>query len=91
MAGPYIESIYWSAVIYIKAVHHSVQAGDLQNAVVRLRSQLEQGEAQRHSLEYQLTLARKEGRQSMDLLEQRENEWNTLKQSLQGLQLKLQF
>lgn len=69
----------------ICSVH--VQAGDLQNAVVRMRSQLEQGEAQRHSLEYQLTLAQKDSRQNLDLLEQKETEWNTLKQSLQGVLL----
>ncbi len=61
-----------------------LQAGDLQNAVVRIGSKLEQGEAQRHSLEYQLTLSQKDGRQHIDLLEQREKEWNTLKQSFQG-------
>ena len=70
-------------------VPHSVhiQAGDLQNAAVRLRSQLEQGEAQRHSLEYQLTLAQKDSRLNLDLLEQKDKEWNTLNQSLQGVLL----
>ncbi len=64
---------------------HCIQAGDLQNAVVRLRSQLEQGEAKRQSLEYQLALIQKDGRQNIDRLDQREKEWKTSKKSLQGV------
>lgn len=68
-----------------------LQAGDLQNAMVRIGSKLEQGEAQKHSLEYQLTLSQKDCRQHLDLLEQREKEWNTLKQSFQGYPLSVVF
>ncbi len=64
---------------------HCIQAGDLQNTAVRLRSQLEQGEAKRQSLEYQLALTHKDGRKNIDRLDQREKEWKTTKKSLEGL------
>lgn len=67
--------------LYVSCI---LQAGDLQNTVVRLHSQLEQGETERHTLEYQLTLAQKDGRVSRDLLDEREEEWSSLKTSFQG-------
>ena len=47
-----------------------------------LQSKLEQGETERQSLHYQLTLAQKESRQSTLLLAEKENEWNSIQTCL---------
>ena len=52
---------------------------------MQLQSRLEQGEAEKQQLEYQLALAQREAGDGRDVLEEREREFQSLQSTVNGM------
>ncbi|XP_061297196.1 coiled-coil domain-containing protein 171 isoform X2 [Pezoporus flaviventris] len=70
--------------------HGSYMLSDYESQIVKLRSEIEKGEAVRQHLEYELAIARKDGRLKMYAAEEELNDANTKLVELQMLNEKLQ-
>ncbi|XP_061297198.1 coiled-coil domain-containing protein 171 isoform X3 [Pezoporus flaviventris] len=71
-------------------IKHNQELSDYESQIVKLRSEIEKGEAVRQHLEYELAIARKDGRLKMYAAEEELNDANTKLVELQMLNEKLQ-
>lgn len=64
---------------------HPSQSASLQSQLMQLQSRVEQGEAEKQQLEYQLALAQREAGEGRDILEEREREFQSLQSTVNGM------
>ncbi|XP_061230652.1 coiled-coil domain-containing protein 171-like isoform X2 [Neopsephotus bourkii] len=71
-------------------IKHNRELSDYESQIVKLRSEIEKGEAVRQHLEYELAIARKDGRLNMHAAEEKLSDANTKLVELQMLNEELQ-
>ncbi|XP_030910143.1 coiled-coil domain-containing protein 171 isoform X2 [Melopsittacus undulatus] len=71
-------------------IKHNQELSDYESQIVKLRSEIEKGEAVRQHLEYELAIARKDGRLKICAVEEELSDANTKLVELQMLNEKLQ-